>query len=150
MLSAAVSALFILYIEEDWGREELFKLLDTNRQALYASVAAIAGSLLGFIVATAAIILVVADSPRLRIVRESRHYGTLYSVLFTSIKYLAVTTVAALVTLMIDKDNDPKVEASYVLLFCAILSTLAVARTVWVLENVITIAVASEQPTRSR
>ena len=64
--SIAIVGAATVFIEVAWGREELFEVLDGGRQALYVAIASIAGSLLGFTVATVSIILAFAETPRLR------------------------------------------------------------------------------------
>jgi hypothetical protein len=141
LFSAAATGIGVLIIEFVWGRDELFEVLDGARQALYIAIASIAGSLLGFTVATVSIILAFAESPRLRLVRESQHYETVYVVFFSAIKFLGITTGWALVALLWDRDSSPEVWVSYVALWTVVIAALRLYRCVWVLENVTRLAI---------
>lgn len=139
--SALVAGIGVLIIEFIWSRDDLLDVLNGSRQALYVAVASIAGALLGFTVTTVSIILVFAESPRLHLVRESRHYETVFSVFFSAIKYLALATAWALVALLWDRETSPKVGVSYFALWTVVIAAFRLYRCVWVLENVIRLAV---------
>lgn len=119
-------------------------LLEHNRSALYGTLASIFGSLLGFTVTSASIILTfAATSPRFRIVRQSRHYETLWKVFSATIRVLGAATLIALIGLLLDQDHSPNRWIFYLLIVTFTLACLRVARTVWVLEQTISL-VASE------
>ena len=144
VFALAVTGIIIAILESMSGRGHVAQALNGIRQGVYIAIASIAGSLLGFIVTTVSIIMGFMSSPRLRLVRESQHHQTLYSVFFSAIRYLAVVTVLALVGLLIDRDNAPKVWATYVVLGATLVATARMYRCVWVLEKVIRIVVRNE------
>jgi hypothetical protein len=136
-----ITAILIALAEYVWGREHVFELLKGTRLALYAAVASIAGSLLGFIITSLSVIVAFGDSPRLRIIRESGHFPTLLNVFLNTTYILAFTTLWALVALFLDRESAAKIWVTYLALFTAVLSTLRVYRSIWALGKVVTIAV---------
>ena len=119
------------------GMVEIDRVLADNRGALYGTLASIFGSLLGFAITSASIVLGFSSSERLAIVRESKHYPTLWKVFGATIRALGLATIIALVGLVFDRDTAPSRLVSYFLVFSFLLSCLRVARTVWILENII-------------
>lgn len=106
---------------------------------MYGTRASIFGSLLGFTITAASIVLGFSSSPRLRIIRESRHYTTLWKVFGATIRALGLATVLSLVALIFDRDDAPAHTVFYLALFGFFLSCLRIARAVWVLENIISL-----------
>lgn len=135
-----VTGLLVLLAEVAWGRGELLETLDGTRQVVYAALASIAGSLLGFMTTSISIIIAFGDSPRLRIVRESGHYPTLLNVFLNTIYMLGLTTIWALVALFLDRDDSSRIWVTYLALLAAIASTLRVYRSIWALGKVIAVA----------
>lgn len=108
-----------------------------RRGLIYGTFAAIFGSLLGFAIAAESIVLGLSGSEHLRIVRESRHYSTLWQVFRWTIRTLALATVAALVALILDRDKAPRTVCLYLSTFFGLLAAVQLARTIWVLEQVV-------------
>jgi len=77
----------------------------------------------------------------MEILRTSKHFGTLFSVYFNAIRVLALTTVWALVSLVLDTQSDPKPLMTCVVLWTVILSIKYVQRCVWILKQLIMLAV---------
>lgn len=119
------------------GMLEIDRVLSGNRSALYGTLASIFGSLLGFAITAASIVLGFSSSVRLRVVRESRHFPTLWKVFGAAIRALGLATVVSLVGLVVDRDEAPVYFIIYLLVFSFLLSCVRIARTVWVLENII-------------
>jgi hypothetical protein len=67
----ACLAAFILWMEGHGGRAIVDEVLRDNQPAIYSALASIFGSLLGFVIATVAIVVAFDALPRLRVVRES-------------------------------------------------------------------------------
>jgi hypothetical protein len=95
--------------------EALSGILTGNRSVLYGTIASIAGSLLGFSIAAVTIVLTVVQSPRLHLVRASKHYGKLWNTYHSTILALCVGT-----------------------------SGLRVLNAIWILEQIIRVATGGE------
>ena len=116
--------------------------LKGNRAAVYGTLASICGSLLGFTIAAVAIVLGYASSDRLAIVRESRHYLTLWHVFVAAMRAMGTATLVALVGLILDRDGAPVPVILYVCVGTTTLAALRLARCLWVLEQAIALVAA--------
>lgn len=143
LLAFFITVGLILFSEQQGGAAFIDPLLHGNRGALYGTLASIFGSLLGFTIAAASIVLASISSPRLRIVRQSRNAGDLWRIFSSTIRVLAVATLISLMGLLLDRDAAPSHWIFYLLLFVFSLACLRLARTLWVLEKTI-LLVASE------
>ncbi len=151
-LAAALilSGAAIAYVEFGWGREHLVEALQGVRQGMYVAIASISGSLLGFILATVTIVQGFLALPRLALVRGSKHYPTLYTIFFSAIRYLAVTTVWGLIAVALDRDVCPKVWVSYVMSTLVLVSIARLYRCIWALENVVRAGIGPGQERGNR
>ena len=115
----------------------LESFLKSNRAPIYGTLATIFGTLLGFIITAASIVLGFSGSGRMQVVRQSRHYPMLWKVFFSATRALGLATLVALVALIFDRDSNPISWLMFALFFCSMLVFFRVARAIWVLENVI-------------
>lgn len=83
------------------------------------------------------IVLGYAASDRLTIVRNSRHYPTLWKVFMATIRALGIATMVALVALVLDRDTEPASILLYVCVWSTSLAVLRLMRCLWVLEQVV-------------
>lgn len=142
---ASIAAIIIAAAIMEYGFHvsPLAMLMSGIRQSLYTVIASLAGSLLGFTIAAISIAIAFIQSPRLEIVRKSRHYPTIYRTYLAAIKYLAFTTAAAIICLLIERDATPKIWLTYTCLWGVLVSALALFRSVWILEKIIAIITKS-------
>lgn len=131
------TAVFIIWAQCFGGQVVIERILKENRSDIYGALAAVFGSLLGFIITAVSIILGYTTNDRLTIVRESKHYALLWEVFTAAIRILSVATIAALVGLVVDRDSSPVYIVLYINVFTTTLSSFRLARCVWVLENII-------------
>jgi hypothetical protein len=118
-------------------------ILSGQRPAIYGTVASLDGALLGFIIATATIVLSFAPSDRFAVLRNSVHYKTLWQTFTSTIRFLGLATLLALAALLGDRDTNP---SRLLMLLCAgstLVAVLRVARSVWILEKTINVVTAS-------
>jgi hypothetical protein len=146
-LAVLLTGLFVLWVEWWGGLSTVNDALADNRGQVYGVLASIFGALLGFAITTASIVLGFSSSDRLVIVRESRHYGTIWKVFFAAIRTTGLATVVALIGLIVDRDTEPTIAVMYVCFFATALASLRLMRCVWVLENVINLVTA---PSKAR
>jgi hypothetical protein len=119
------------------GSSTLHTILSGNRGAIYGALASVFGSLLGFAITAVSVVIGFASHDRLAIIRQSRHYPTLWRVFFAAIRALGLATLLALAGLVLDRDNYPRDWVLYLTTFASLLAVLRVARCAWILENVI-------------
>lgn len=137
---AIVSGLtFIMWAQICGGGAIIDETLKGNRGAVYGALASIFGSLLGFAITAVSIVLGFSTTERLAVVRESKHYPTLWKVFTAAIRTLGLATVVALLGLILDRESSPMKWVLYLTVFAMILAILRLSRCVWVLENVITL-----------
>ncbi len=134
---AMVAAAFVGWAECLGGVTKIDLILVENRGSLYGTLASIFGSLLGFTITAASIVLGFSSSPRLRIIRESEHYSMLWKVFGATIRALGFATVLSLVGLVFDRDANPSHWVLYLVGFAFLLACMRIARAVWVLDNII-------------
>lgn len=129
------------------GATEVDEFLKGNRTSIYRTTAGIAGTLLGFSIAVASLVLNFSGSSRLALVRRSPHYPTLWKTFFQTTRFLGLLTATALVCLVWDRDNEPV--AWLILPFCLFLglSATRLLRVIWILEQIIEL-VSRPSPSR--
>jgi hypothetical protein len=115
-----------------WG-----EMLQDNRAALYGTVAAVAGALLGFVLAAGSIMAPMLESPGMARVRESDQYPALWRLFLSATRGLGILTVVALIALVVDADGKEFGWLIVATLALATVSTLQVATCIWILENIV-------------
>lgn len=138
-LAILCGASFVAWASLCGGGAILEYTLKENRGAVYGALASIFGSLLGFAITAVSIMVSFSTDNRLTVVRESKHYPTLWKVFTATIRTLGFATVVALFGLILDRDNHPMNAVLYLTVFASVLAALRLARCAWVLENVITL-----------
>jgi len=123
----------------------VWPILEGNRGAIYGALASVFGSLLGFAITAVSIVIGFSGHERLAVVRQSRHYKTIWKVFFSSIRTLGFATVIALVGLVIDRDRTPHQSVVYLCTFASLLAVLRIARCAWVLENIVGLISSGQQ-----
>lgn len=139
---------FTVWSECGAGWPAVDEALRGNRSEIYSTLAAIAGSLLGFVLTAVSIVLGFSAFPQLAVLRSSEHYATLYRIFFEATGFLAGATVAGLAALVFDRDSYPRPLVLYLALTFTLLSAVRVARCVWVLERFVELLV-TRRPTNA-
>jgi hypothetical protein len=134
--SVAMAATAVCAIELLGGRQPLMDTLRGVRASVYSTIASLAGSLLGFVLAAVSIIMIFGQMPRMKLVKDSGQYVTIFNVYFQSILWLAVATMWAVVGLLLDTDAVPRRWITYAMLWLVILVIVRMYRCVWVLQEV--------------
>lgn len=131
-------SIFALYISVMiFGKGEVTNSIVAYKRFLFPLIAQITGTLLGFVITAVSIIISLIDKDIFRDFRGSDSYSELYKVYFSSIKWLGVTTLAAIIGIFTPGSID--IYFFSVILFLALVSTLRLWRTVWVLTNIVEI-----------
>lgn len=127
----------VMWAERFGGSGRIDQLLQGNRGAVYAAMASIFGSLLGFVITAVSIVITTSDSARFGILRGSPHYGTLWKTFMSAIRGCAVATISTLVGLAADRDKSPRMWVTYLCVFAVLYASVRMARCIWVFETII-------------
>lgn len=137
LFAAAVAwVVLVIYVHVAGTSGTVAGSLHGIRAVLYGTVAAIAASLLGFILAAVTIIIAALGSDRFQLVRQSRFHGAIYKACFWAIALLALTTMWGVIALVVDTDDSPKVQVALVLAALVAASGYLVYQVVWVLWQI--------------
>ncbi len=142
----AAMAIWYLYFE---GADQVAELLQGTRTNIYRTLASISGTLLGLSIASASFTLNAVSSPRLSVLRNSRHYPTLWRTLFQTTWFLGSVTLVALVCMIWDRDDAPATWLVIPLALSVWLSVFRLARVIWILEYVIGVLATPPPDSRS-
>jgi hypothetical protein len=93
--------------------------------------------LLGFAITAESIVLGLWGSERLAVVRESKHYATLWRVFMATIRSLGLATGFCLLGLVFDRDGDPNRVILYLCFAASLLAVARLIRCIWILEQVV-------------
>ena len=119
------------------GRECVDGLMSDVRADVYRTTATISGTLLGFLIAVASLVLNFVSADRLALLRTSERYPAMWETFFQTTRVLGALTVTALVCLVFDKDGAslPWLVVPFVLFLS--LSLARLLRVIWILERII-------------
>jgi hypothetical protein len=113
------------------------------RRALYTTVAAITGSLLGFIIAAITIALALPQTPGTKLLRKSRYYKDVYATFLSTLRYLGFTTIVAVVPLIVAMEGTAEAIHGILFVWLVTLSVFRVARSVWVLSQLVAVVTST-------
>lgn len=100
---------------------------------IYTVIATIGGTLLGFIITSISIIIAFTESDKIKILRQTNHYKSLFNIYFNTIKILAITTILAIIGIL--ANYEPIL--FYIILMFVITSILFIWASIWALEQII-------------
>lgn len=140
-LAGVLAIGFLLWLLLLGGHRHVDPILAGRRGSLYGTAASIEGSILGFVLATTAIVLGLVNTERFKLLRESSRYSDLWRTFMSSIKVLAVATLAAFLALVVDRERPNSNTSALILCVATSLwAIVRVVRVIWALERVIEIA----------
>ena len=134
-----ITAVFVAWAQWFGGHVGIERILAKNRGGLYETLTSIFAVFLGFTITAKSIVLGFSESDKLQIVRKSKHYPKLWRVFKETIRVLGFATVVSLAGLVFSDDPVSVRWILYVVFGAAMLSTLRIIRTIWVLEKVVDI-----------
>ncbi len=137
LLSLILSVLVLIIIQWFWSPDSLERWISSNKKEIYPLIATIGGTLLGFVITGVSIILAFSESEKLRLLKQSKQYTKIFAIYFSTIKYLAITTVVAIIGIVIN--NNLAILIFYLLLWSIVISSLRIWRCIWVLESIVEI-----------
>ncbi len=130
------------------GECQVEELISGNRANIYRTIAGVSGTLLGFTLASASFALNAVSSPRLAVLRNSQHYPALWSTFFQTTWFLGALTVTAIVCMIWDRDSAPTTWLVVPLVLFASLCVVRLARTIWLLQRLISLVAKPSQDSR--
>jgi hypothetical protein len=140
-LAVAAAAVFVAWDARSSGAA-LDALLVGNRAPIYGTLATTSGCLFGFSITTIAILVSFAPVEPFRKLAEHVHYPELWRIYKGSMRWLAASTVAVIIALIVDRDSVPRHWAVYLVVVTHLLALVRMARAVWSLEHVVAILTA--------
>ena len=126
------------------GDKTALDILKGNRTAVYAALAGLFGTMFGFAITAISIILAFAQSPKLTILRASRHWRKLWSIFTRAIWILSGVAIAAVIGLIFDRDSTPKVAVTYAVTFMVLLGIARLILVGWAFEKLVLIMTQPE------
>lgn len=151
VLAVAPALVLVAWFVFGAGRECVDGLMSDVRADVYRTTATISGTLLGFLIAVASLVMSFVSTERLTLLRTSKHYPAMWETFFQTTRVLGALTVTSLVCLVFDKDGGslPWLVVPFVLFFS--LSLARLLRVIWILEQIIGIVSrpSSASPLRS-
>ena len=127
------------------GMAILESLLEGNRTGLYQTIVQVFGSLFGFSVTMASIMVGLCNMERMTIVRQSARYDDLWRIWWGTMRSSAFVAVVALGCLVADRDQAPRVYLSVGLFFGLCWFGVRMARAIWALRKVVTLVGGGEE-----
>jgi hypothetical protein len=137
LMLAVIGAVAVCGWAEHNDRRILLEILGEDRSPFYGAFTSVVGSMLGFTISAAAILLGFADSPALRFVRNGKAYSHLWEIFTSALWWLGIATAWGLIAIMLDRKDAPRFPVFYATIFLTLISGLRVWRSIWVLEKII-------------
>ena len=137
MVAAIPVIVFAVYLLAFDGQSRVDEFVYGNRTNIYRTVATIAGTLLGFSIAVASLVLNFVSSARLAVLRGSPQYPSLWKTFFQATRFLGALTLTALICLIWDRDTQPVTWLIVPVCLFAGLCVMRLLRVIWILEQII-------------
>ena len=112
-------------------------LLDGRRNDIYPALVGLAGSLLGFTVASLTILIGYAESPRLDIIRRSEQWDNLFTAFTASIRWSGYVTILSILATLFDQEGAANFGLQSALVVGLGVMACLIARMIWVLHAVL-------------
>jgi hypothetical protein len=115
------------------------RVLNGNRTGVYGAIAALFGTIFGFAMMAMSIIFAFADSPRLTVLRRSRHWLTFWRMFTQGLRIFIGVAMLAIAAMIFDRDRSPNALLIYGLIFAVFLGTARLYRIIWAFEKLVLI-----------
>jgi len=137
LITIFTSIIFFVF----WKISYLQKISDfiTNQKDLFNLVASISASLLGFVITGLSILIVFYDSSKLEIIKKSKHKNLIYTIYFSTIKYLAVLTIVSILLCFLSGKQPYNLIFLFIFCWSFALSVFRIHRCLWILSTIIKI-----------
>lgn len=143
LLTSTLIALYVIIWGEFFrGNPVIDRILGNNLIGIYENLVAVFGTLLGFVITAVSIVLGYINNENLSILRQSARYEDLWKVYKSAMRSLAFATAAGLAGIIFEKAGDLKYILIYINVFTITLAVFRLGRSIWVLENIISLVTA--------
>jgi hypothetical protein len=115
----------------------LAPLLTDQKAEVFGAILGVQGALLGFVLAALSIILGFSQAPQLKPIRDSGHLPTLFEVYMAGIRAHALSTIVALLALLLSTQNPLTPLLAWLVTTTCILAFVRLFRTLWATKNVV-------------
>lgn len=136
-IAAALSIVLVVVLPGSQLAPTQFERLLDARQAFYSAIIGATGSLLGFVLATTAVLMSFMDKPVFKTFKSGHGHLQLWRIVRASTSSLGVTTLAGIIALIVDTPNHPHVWLFQVLFTLSCISFVHCARVVWAMNMVV-------------
>lgn len=145
LLSLLITLILVLVSLVFGSKEDVLEWVLLKRSDFYPTIATIAGTLFGFVITGVSVILAFSNSKskRIKMLKKSKHYETIFDIYFSTIRYLAFTTVIAIIGIMVIRSWVVLI-SFFLLIWGVIISSFRLWRCLWVLEKIIKISSKNE------
>lgn len=128
----------------DGASATLQGFLGPQKEAFYRTIATVSGTMLGFSMTVAALVLNRVSSERFQMLREGnsgKNYATLCKTYTQAVKSLGILTLVSIVALVVDTNLSPSHLVMIPAAFSALLSLFRISRAIWILEKLLQVPV---------
>ena len=144
LVAVVVAALLLWSLWFD-GSNRMDQVLNGIRVPIYRTTITVAASLLGFSLMVISVVMGFSTHERLTLLRESKHYPTLWRTFFGAVRALALLLVCAFLGLVFDRDDNPVVGVEVAYLSLCLLAALRLHRSVWILRQLVNLIAKPSQ-----
>ncbi|MDP1720944.1 MAG: hypothetical protein Q8L08_08130 [Candidatus Nanopelagicaceae bacterium] len=144
-LATILTLIFGFWCKFANGSRIVTRLMGEQHSTIYGTFVTLDGALLGFMIAATAIILGFAPSEQFELLRNSAHYSTMWKTLKSTIRVLGMTTVIAIIALLVDRDNHSNLFFIVLWVGSTLLAGMRIGRSLWILENTIDILTSQKK-----
>ncbi|AKX94467.1 hypothetical protein MTHERMOG20_11540 [Moorella thermoacetica] len=135
--SVIITGLIFLIAIRTPLNSKILELLVGIRLSLYNTIISVAGALIGFVITGLSILISMKETPSLELLKKSKYYKQIYDVYLSTSRCLGMLLFIALFAIILDHDNKPIPIMPYIILWGLMISTLRIARCLWVIKNII-------------
>ena len=128
------------------GIDFVNRVLKNNRGPLYGALTGMFGTLLGFVLSAASIVLTLVDKARLARLQKSGHLRWIAQDFFATTWILGISTLAMLFVLIRDTEAQPWFVGTCVAVFFGLWSGLMLFRCIRLMEQVVLSTMEPEPP----
>lgn len=136
-LSLLIMAIIIFYFHCFSKNNPLITELKDIRGIFYGTIITISGALLGFVITSLSVLLTTGPSAQMERLKSSKHYKTIFTIFLSTSKFLGVSLLFSLISLVFDKEENPVLFLTYLTIWSMMIVTFRILRCFWVLEKII-------------
>lgn len=144
IFSVILMALLTFFTQHYFSFDIIKENLNNIRDMFYGTLATLSGALLGFVITGLSVLLTTSTNKQMVTLRKSKHYKTIFTIFFSTSKYLGILLMFSLVGLVFDKDASPIFILTLITLWSLLIVTFRLLRCIWVLERIVRLHVYQE------